>query len=161
MPTITPLLNRFTFGEISPLVSARSDLAKYSAGCQRLENFIPLLQGPLKRRGGTRYIATAGNGDKPVALLEFTFSETTTYVIEVGQGYMRFFCNGAPLMNGLLHYRIATGLGQDQIFLENGVCGLKYVQSGDVMYIVGQNIFVLAPFLISRRAGALRKNFPR
>ncbi|UQZ89810.1 hypothetical protein C4J81_11555 [Deltaproteobacteria bacterium Smac51] len=140
MTKITPLLNRFTFGEISPLVSGRSDLAKYPAGCKRLENFIPLLQGPIKRRGGTRYITTAANGEKPVALLEFAFSSTTTYIIEVGQGYMRFFCNGAPVLNNGFHYRIVTSLSQSQIFLDNGICALKYVQSGDVMYIVGQDM---------------------
>jgi hypothetical protein len=89
----------------------------------------------------------AASGEMPVALLEFTFSETETYIIEVGQGYLRFFYNGAPLMNGFFDYRVTTTLTHDQIFLENGVCGLKYVQSGDVMYIVGEKI---APLKLSR-----------
>ncbi len=148
MTKITPLFNRFTFGEISPLVSARVDLAKYQAGAKRLENFIPLLQGPLQRRGGTRYVTMAANGDLPVALLSFTFSETSTYLVEVGNGYMRFFYNGGLLLNGSFEFRLSTNLRQEQIFLENGICALKYVQSGDVMYIVGPKI---APLKLSRR----------
>ena len=57
-----PNLNRFTFGETSPYLAARIDLAKHQAGLKRLENFIPLLQGPMKRRGGTRFVARSGNG---------------------------------------------------------------------------------------------------
>lgn len=128
-------INRFTFGEVSPLLSARGDLAKYGSACQTLVNFIPLLQGPVQRRGGTRFIARTGNGDKPVALLDFAFSETTTYILEVGDGYLRVFYQGAPVMADGQPYQIDTPWRQEDIFLATGLCALKWVQSGDVMYI--------------------------
>lgn len=128
-------INRFTFGEVSPLLSARGDLAKYGSACQTLVNFIPLLQGPVQRRGGTRFIARTGDGDKPVALLDFAFSETTTYILEVGDGYLRVFYQGAPVMANGQPYQIDTPWRQEDIFLPTGICALKWVQSGDVMYI--------------------------
>ncbi len=136
---LKPILNRFNFGEVSPLLCARGDLAKYAAGCRTLLNFIPLLQGPVQRRGGTRFVARAGNGDQPVALIDFAFSETTTYVIEAGDGYLRFFYQGAPVMSGGQVYQISSPWAQADLFLESGVCALKYVQSGDVMYVVCPN----------------------
>lgn len=136
MLKLASFINRFTFGEVSPLLSARGDLAKYGSACRTLVNFIPLLQGPVQRRGGTRFIARADNGVNPVALLDFAYSETTTYVLEVGNRYMRFYCQGAPVMNGSQPYQITTPWRQEDLFLANGICTLKWVQSGDVMYIV-------------------------
>ena len=134
--TFTTSINRFNFGEVSPLLCARGDLAKYSSGCKTLLNFIPLLQGPVRRRGGTRFVAKAANWGRPVVLLEFAFSETTTYIIEAGDGYMRFYSQGQPVLEGELPYRINTPWAQKDLFLDNGISALKYVQSGDVMYIV-------------------------
>jgi len=130
-------INRFIFGEVSPLLYARGDLTKYGAACKTLVNFIPLLQGPIQRRGGTRFIARTGNGDKPVALLNFAFSSSTAYILEVGDGYLRVFYQGAPVGDGQGGvYQIATPWRQADLFLQSGVCALKWVQSGDVMYIV-------------------------
>ena len=133
---LAAFMNRFTFGETSPLLASRTDLAKYAAGCKTMVNFIPLLQGAARHRGGTRFVAKANNGTKPVALLDFAFSETVSYIIEAGDKYMRFYSNGAPVMSGSSPYQITTPWTQANLFDQNGICSLKYVQSGDVMYIV-------------------------
>ncbi len=137
MPVVRPIISRFTMGELSPLLGGRVDLAKYPAAMRTLENFIPLLQGPVKRRGGTRFVAQSGNGDQPVLLIDFTFSETTTYIIEAGHRYMRFFSQGGPVLTAEGEiYQIETPWRQEDLFNSNGVGLLKYVQSGDVLYIV-------------------------
>ena len=46
-------------GEMSPLLDARSDLEKYSAGCRRLENFIPRPYGNIERRPGLEFMHKA------------------------------------------------------------------------------------------------------
>ena len=137
MPIVSNFLQRFNLGELSPLVQSRTDLGQYPAALKKLENFIPLLQGPAQRRGGTRFIAKTGNGDQPVVLIDFAFSETTTYIIEVGDQYMRFFYQGAAVLNddGTV-YQIETPWTQADLFRDTGICALKQVQSGDVMYIV-------------------------
>ena len=137
MQKLLGYINRFVFGEVSPLLCARGDLVKYSAGCKEMVNFIPLLQGPARRRGGTRFIARSGNGSKPVALLEFAFSETVTYIIEAGDGYLRFFSGGAPVLKADgTPYQIASPWRQADLFYDNGIRALKYVQSGDILFIV-------------------------
>ncbi len=137
MPKIAMAINKFNYGEVSPLMAGRVDLAKYQSGCKVMENFIPLLQGPVRRRGGTRFIAKSGNGARPAALIDFAFSETTSYVIEAGDGYLRFFNHGAPVLNEAGEiYQIASPWRQADLFLENGICAFKYVQTGDVLYVV-------------------------
>ena len=136
MQKIAAYINRFTFGEVSPLLCARGDLVKYNAGCKSLVNFIPLLQGPVQRRGGTRFIAKAGNNNQPVVLIDFAFSETISYVLEFGHLYMRIYSQGRPVMNGEVPYQISTPWSQGDLFLSSGIAALRSVQSADVMYIV-------------------------
>ena len=131
----TPILNRFNFGELSPLIAGRVDFSKYQAGCKRLENFIPLVQGPISRRGGTRFIAKSANGNNPVALLRFEFSESTAYIIEAGHLYLRFYYAQSPVEKNGAVYQISTPWQQKDIF-KGDLCLLKYVQSGDVLYVV-------------------------
>lgn len=47
--------NRFSFnaGEVAPVLWWRSDLAKYSSSCKKIENYINIPQGGLRRRYGT------------------------------------------------------------------------------------------------------------
>jgi len=54
----TPILS-FNSGELSPLIEARSDVEKHSAGCRHLENYIPQTYGCAVRRPGLYYIATS------------------------------------------------------------------------------------------------------
>ena len=136
MQKLSGYINRFIFGEVSPLLYSRGDLIKYQAGCKTLINFIPLIQGPARRRGGTRFIAKTGNGSKPVVLMDFAYSETISYVLEFGDQYLRFFNRGRPVKAGGSVYQIATPWRQEDLFLENGLCALRSVQSADVMYIV-------------------------
>ncbi|MDR0882570.1 MAG: hypothetical protein LBP55_08505 [Candidatus Adiutrix sp.] len=134
-------LNRWTFGEVSPLVAARTDLARYEAGCRVLTNFLPLVQGPAQRRGGSRFLARLANDDQPVVLISFAFSETTAYLLEVGHLYLRVFSEGRPLVT------VAAPWAQSDLFRPGGLCALKWAQSGDVLYVVCPT---LAPWKIMR-----------
>jgi len=51
-----PLICNFTAGELSPLLDSRSDLQKYFAGCQKLENMIPYVEGGVFARPGLYYV---------------------------------------------------------------------------------------------------------
>lgn len=50
------LKHNFTAGEISPLTSKLVDFSRFKNGCHRLENMIPLTQGPVTRRVGFEFI---------------------------------------------------------------------------------------------------------
>jgi hypothetical protein len=129
----TIILNSFNAGELSPLLSGRTDIAKYFSGCQTLENMIVLSYGGATRRPGTKYIATAGNTATAVRLIPFEFSSTQTYIIEMGNLYMRFYKDGAQILSGGSAYQITTVFTTAELF------DIKFVQSADEMYLVHPN----------------------
>lgn len=84
---------------MSPKLDARVDNPKYRQALRQCLNMIPLVQGPITRRPGTQFIAQAKfqnipGFDPAVRLLKFIFSPTTTFVLELGQEYIRFYSNG-------------------------------------------------------------------
>ena len=55
----TVAINNFSSGEISEELQARVDLAKYQNGCKTMLNWLPLIEGGMMRRPGTRFVAAA------------------------------------------------------------------------------------------------------
>ncbi len=62
----------FNTGEIAPVLWWRSDLQKYSNSCKRLENYINMPQGGLRRRFGSEVVAkiSANNTDNRIIVWE-------------------------------------------------------------------------------------------
>lgn len=61
MAKINLIKNNFTSGELSPHIWMRTDLQQYRNGTKEMLNFLPIVEGGLKRRGGTQALAiTAG-----------------------------------------------------------------------------------------------------
>lgn len=133
--TFNGIWSSFNAGEFSPLIDGRVDQDKYGAGCKTLLNFIPSVQGPAIRRAGTRYVgASKGNGK--AWLVPFIFSSAQSYVLEFGDGYLRFWANRGQLLSGGSPYEIASPYSQADLTDTNGACTLRYAQSADVMWIV-------------------------
>lgn len=91
----------FNAGELSPKLDARTDLDKYGAGCRTLQNAIVEPYGAAIRRAGTQYIASTKVAGTKARLVSFRFSTTTSYLLEIGVGYMRFYSNGAQVLLNL------------------------------------------------------------
>lgn len=87
----------FNGGEWAPSLFARVDLAKYRSGAALLENFFVDYRGGASTRPGTKYILRCLK-NTAVRLLPFQASFTVGYIIEAGDGYMRFYFNGAPVL---------------------------------------------------------------
>lgn len=121
----------FNSGEWAPALNARVDLQKYHSGAALLRNFFIDYRGGATARGGTRYILqTKSTGT--VRLIPFQASFSVSYVLEFGQGYLRFYNNGAPVLEspttisgatqanpGVIHdvaHGYATG---DWVFVQN------------------------------------------
>jgi hypothetical protein len=94
MPETTTIQTSFNNGEISPEIYGRVDLVKYFNSCKTLKNFIALLHGPATRRPGFQYINTAKTLGKQIRLVSFEFSVTQAYILEFGNGYIRFYKDG-------------------------------------------------------------------
>ncbi len=90
-------LSSFNAGELSPLLDARTEIAKYVSGSRILENFIPTPYGPNMRRPGTEFVGETKDSTLKTRLIPFVFSETSNYIMEVGDGYIRFWnSDGTP-----------------------------------------------------------------
>lgn len=132
MPSVTAFQTNFSAGEISPRLFARVDVAKYANGCYRLENLITQRFGGVKKRGGTEFIrATKSNGS--VRLIPFVYSVTQAYILEFGNGYIRFFTNGGQVESGGNPVEVATPWSASEIW------DLQFAQSADVLYLAHPN----------------------
>ena len=58
MARFSPALNNFTAGEWGPRSYGRVDVAQSQYSLQLCENWIPTIQGPLRKRNGTTYVAS-------------------------------------------------------------------------------------------------------
>lgn len=122
----------FAAGEISPAIVARVDLSKRAVAVERAENFVVRVTGGMESRPGMRFIAEAKTTGT-TRLLPFEFNTEQTYVLELGDQYMRFYTYGGQILDGGLPYEISTP------YLAADLFDLEFAQSGDVMTIVHPN----------------------
>lgn len=74
-----PIQNRFTAGEISPKLWARSDIEGYAGGVSRLENFIAMRHGALERRGG--FMGQSMHDGYRGRLFPFPVTDAVSYLV--------------------------------------------------------------------------------
>lgn len=99
MSRANPAITSFNAGELSPLLGGRADLEKWQAGMTVCENLIPRVQGALQRRGGTRFVTSAKSNGEPW-LVDFVFGTGDAFLLEFGDGYIRFIRNRGVLTTG-------------------------------------------------------------
>jgi hypothetical protein len=135
MPRATPGLNNFNAGELSPNLTARTDLQKYTAGSSALQNFVPTVQGPLRRRPGTVFVSEVANSANRSWLTKFIFNVSQSYVLEWGDRTLRFYTGRAQVLSGATPYQISTPYGVGDLTDLSGRFQLVFAQSADVVYI--------------------------
>lgn len=105
----SPIQAAFNGGELSPLIAGRVDVAKYANGCERMVNFLPTIQGPAMARTGTRFVTEVKNSANRTWHVRFEFSVEDSYMLEFGDGYVRFYTNRAQVqVSGVAAYNGAT-----------------------------------------------------
>lgn len=125
----------FTSGELSPSLFARIDLERYYTGLRTCRNFIVLPHGGVVNRPGWRFCDSTKNHLKKSRLVDFIFSSTQAYILEFGEGYIRFHARGAMLVypegdpNAGQPVEVATP------YAESDLPELTFTQSADVMTI--------------------------
>ena len=114
----------FTTGEISPDVSRRFDLDQFKSALLLAENAVIRPYGAVARRQGSEYIGQVKYKDKSTRLFEFTAEKNKSFLLEIGEQYIRVWRNG-----------IYTGIELQTPFESDVVDKLNCIQSGDVMFI--------------------------
>ena len=96
MPNTQVFRRSFAAGEVSPLMFGRIDSVQFQTGLRRCRNMVVRPEGVVQRRSGFEYVgATDGNGE--VALLPFVFNEDESFVVAIGDNWIRFYRNGEAL----------------------------------------------------------------
>ena len=121
-----PSITSFNAGQVSPLMEARSDFQKYTASSRTIENMTVTVQGPVLKRPGTKYIATAKSGNP--RLLPFEHSTDDAYALETGNLYMRFFRDGGQILDPTLPVEIVTPYDTSEL------SSIQYAQTDNSMY---------------------------
>ena len=111
-----------TGGELGPNLWGRVDMARYADSLKACRNFIVKPFGGVVNRPGFEYIATTKTSAKASRLVPFCFNESQTYVMEFGEGYLRFFQNGGEVVaTSIAAWVTATSYGVGDIHSHGGV----------------------------------------
>ena len=124
----------FAAGEISPLLHARVDLAKYHTALAELVNMIVLPQGGITRRAGFSELGRTMNNMNTahtVKLIPFEYNRTDSELVEFGGGEIRVWQKNSE------GYAVACSLTSP--YAIEDVKDLRYVQSGNVIFLTHRN----------------------
>jgi hypothetical protein len=148
MARAAPLQSSFNGGEISQLIAARSDVAKYGNACEVMENFIPTIQGPAIARPGFPFVAEVKDSGDRTWLVKFIFSEDQAYMLEFGDLYVRFYYGREQVITGpSTPYEIVSPWPASALTNSEGGFALAFAQSGDEIRLCHPSY---APYLLSR-----------
>lgn len=93
----------FSSGIMGPLLKSRSDVDRWSRGIRRGDNLIVSKYGALISRGGLLHVTEVKDGSlDPVRSVPFIFDADDRFVLEMGDGYVRFAQNFAQVVVGSL-----------------------------------------------------------
>jgi hypothetical protein len=86
-------------GELTPGMRGRVDLVRYSISLGKSRNFVTKPTGGGAKRNGTLYCGRVKHSDRPTRFIPFIYSTEVKYVVEVGDGYFRYWVDGALLVS--------------------------------------------------------------
>lgn len=132
----------FTRGELTPLAHARPDIELYQQGARKISNWFVLKEGGLRRRSGTRYRGATKFSNKDTRFIPFKASATSQYVLEFGDGYVRFWNKNGQVTSGGSPYEIVSP------YAEADLRSLMWAQSGNVLYIAFKSMTVPSKRLV-------------
>lgn len=141
MPRSSPIQTQFNGGELSPLMDGRVDLPFYQNGYHDGINMIPTVQGPAKRRPGTRWVKAVGakDGDFSGVWVPFIASVSAVYVLEFGDSEIIAYEDvSTETTEGLSNVDSVGGTipwSMSDYRRADGTVAFSFAQSGDVLYI--------------------------
>lgn len=119
----------FTAGILSPSLWSRVDLAKYGSGLKTATNLFVHPHGGASNRAGFEFIAEVKDIAKKTRLIPFQFNTEQSYILELGDFYMRVFRDGGAVLTGAAIYERASP------YPASAVGELTFIQEADVMYV--------------------------
>jgi len=122
-------------GELSPGLQGRTDLVRYATSLKTCRNVITKPTGGCAKRPGYLFRGEVKHSDRDTRIIEFVYSTLVKYLIEMGDGYLRFWVNGALLRDGSNNIVEVTTPYTGTLIYD-----VRFTQSADVLYLVHPQI---------------------
>ncbi len=90
----------FAGGVISDSALGLVDQAKWGVSGKTYLNWLVSRIGTAQNRPGTEYGVEVKTSSKETIIIPFNFNDANTYIVEVGEEYVRFVTDGSPLLSG-------------------------------------------------------------
>lgn len=101
--------SKFRSGEISSSLYGDTSLPSFAAALKVCKSWLPIPQGALVKRPGTKYIAAVKDSSYSPRLMRFKFSDNQSFLLEVGNGYIRFYVGGKYVTTGFILAAVGSG----------------------------------------------------
>lgn len=113
------------------------DLTKYRSAAALLENWFVDYRGGASTRPGTKYILQCFKSATAVRLIPFQASFSVGYVLEFGDRYIRFFFQGAPVLEAATSITSAAS-GPPEVFTDaaHGYTNGDWIFAANNYYII-------------------------
>lgn len=129
MARFSPAVNNFNAGEWGPLSYGRVDIPQYQFSLRLCENWIPTIQGPLRKRPGTTYIASVETPAEKSRLIPYVIARGTAFMLEFSSGVINVYnASGTDVT--------PTISGETPPWSETEIQQLQYAQTGTDLYLV-------------------------
>ncbi|MDY4297516.1 MULTISPECIES: hypothetical protein [unclassified Xanthomonas] len=122
-------------GELSPGLHGRTDLVRYATSLKTCRNVITKPTGGVAKRPGLLFRGEVKHSDRDTRIIAFVYSTLVKYLIEMGDGYMRFWVNGALLRDSSGNIVEVTTPYTGTLIYD-----VRFTQSADVLYLVHPQI---------------------
>ena len=109
MATLNAYQDQLNAGELSERMAARTDFNKYANALEEMLNVIPLPEGGGMRRPGTRFVSEVKDSSVQQRLKRFEFSTEQAYILEFGNGHIRFFRNQGQIVTEDIGTQVQNG----------------------------------------------------
>tara|TARA_R110000744_G_scaffold47493_2_gene104537 strand:- start:375 stop:2582 length:2208 start_codon:yes stop_codon:yes gene_type:complete len=145
-------VNSFQFGEVSDSLQSRNDTPILASSASRVENFVVMGEGSLKKRHGLKHIYSYSltydaNNKNQSFLASFVFDDNEQYVVSIEHAKLRFFRLLTDGTISLVDTVTADVSSAALPFNKTYINEYTYAQYGDVMFICHP---LFAPRVITR-----------
>jgi hypothetical protein len=132
MPKVWSAISSFNRGQLDPRLVGRKDLQAYYAGMKVGQNVTTLVQGGVRRRNGTEFLASSPKNGR---IFNFSFSTEVNYCLVFTNLQIEVFKEGVSQVTVVTPYTLAQ------------VQELDYIQSADTALLFHADV---APRTLSR-----------
>lgn len=130
MAKLTKIQTDFLWGELSPRLFARVDLAAYGKSVKTMTNYYPFIHGGVTRRPGTTYIGELYNSNQKAKLIPFVYSRTSAFMLIFNGGKVEFVKDGA-----FIETAPGTTYKLTSPYAEADLDQLAYAQAGNILFL--------------------------